>query len=380
MPCVYGETIYTGAEIREKSYLHFSGTKILALTSEKKDEPVGSYPVITPAFIDPHCHIGMIRAGEPSAEAEANDQMDSLLPLSDALDSVMMDDSAFQDSIEAGVLYSCVVPGSGNIIGGRSAVIRNYGTNTTDALFARAGIKAAFGYNTMSDKNWKGTRPYARMGAVALLRKKLDEAAHKLEKFNKARGKSKNEIDFSAEEMVWRDLLKGKERLRVHVHKTDDIASLLRVVDEYGLKVTVEHACDVHEPEIFAELKKRRIPVVYGPIDSHAYKVELKHSDWRNLHCLLESGVEFGLMTDHCVMLQQQLLHQLRWFVRCGLDRRQALEIITRKNAEILGIDKILGTLAKGKWASFTGWNGDPFNLTSFPVAVYGEGEALYRE
>jgi len=83
--------------------------------------------VITPAFIDAHCHIGMERAGEPGSEGEANEHMDSLLFLADALDSVQMDDSAFRDSVELGVLYSCVMPGSGNIVGGRTAIIRNYG-------------------------------------------------------------------------------------------------------------------------------------------------------------------------------------------------------------------------------------------------------------
>ena len=31
-----------------------------------------------------------------------------------------------------------------------------------------------------------------------------------------------------------------------------------------------------------------------------------------------------------------------------------------------------------GKWASFTCWNGDPFDLTAYPVAVYGGGELLF--
>jgi imidazolonepropionase-like amidohydrolase len=74
-----------------------------------------------------------------------------------------------------------------------------------------------------------------------------------------------------------------KIRLRAHVHKIDDIAALLRLVDEFKIHVTVDHAGDVHRPEIFQELKKRKIPVVYGPIDSFAYKVELKHEDRRNV-------------------------------------------------------------------------------------------------
>jgi hypothetical protein len=40
----------------------------------------------------------------------------------------------------------------------------------------------------------------------------------------------------------------------------------------------------------------------------------------------------------------------------------------------ISGISKT----TKGKWASFICWRGDPFDLTNYPVAVYGEGNLLY--
>lgn len=120
-----------------------------------------------------------------------------------------------------------------------------------------------------------------------------------------------------------------------------------------------------------------RIPVVYGPIDCFSYKVELKHENWRNIGYLLESGVEFGLMSDHPVVLQKMLLFQLRWFLRLGLSKAEAIGVITRRNAGILGIDDEVGTIEPRKWASLVCWNGDPFDLTSYPVAVYGEGREL---
>jgi imidazolonepropionase-like amidohydrolase len=61
-----------------------------------------------------------------------------------------------------------------------------------------------------------------------------------------------------------------------------------------------------------------------------------------------------------------------------GVSKKDAIELISRKNARILGIDDRVGTIEKGKWASFICWNGDPFDLTSYPVAVYGEGELLF--
>jgi len=378
--CVKAKKVYTGKSVVDDAYVVFDGAKLVGVSGTKKGTQRGSFHTVTPAFVDPHSHIGMFRAGEPMDESEGNEHMDSVLALADALDSVQMDDRAFTSAIEQGVLYSCVVPGSGNIIGGRSAVIRHYAKTTSDAMFARAGVKAAFGYNPMSTVEWKGKRPSTRMGALAILRGKLDGVQQKIEKQKKAKGKKKDEVAFTAEEAVLRDVLAGKERLRVHVHKIDDIAALLRVTDEFGLKVTVEHAGDVHQPEIYHELKKRRIPVIYGPIDSHPYKVELKHESWRHIRHLIESGVEYGFMTDHPVTLSGVLFLQTRWFTRCGLSKQEAVELVTRKNAGLIGVAKVLGTLEKGKWASFTCWNGDPFDITKYPVAVYGEGELLHEE
>jgi imidazolonepropionase-like amidohydrolase len=380
MQSVFARKIYTGKEIREKSYLLFEDNLLIGFSKSEDGDLLGRYDVITPAFIDSHSHIGMIRAGEPASESEANEKIESIFSHADALDSVQMDDPSFRESVESGVLYSCVLPGSGNIIGGKTAVIRNYGKNTSEALITRAGIKAAFGYNPMSTRDWKGTRPFTRMGALALLRQKLTDVKQKMVKKKTLSGDKKKEITFSAEEEVFKSLLSRKDKLRVHVHKTDDIASLLRIISEFDLLVTVEHTCDVHEEAIYKELKKRKIPVVFGPLDAFAYKVELKHENWRNIRYLLSSGVEFGLMTDHPVILQKMLLFELRWFIRCGLSKQEAIEIITLKNAGILGIDRYLGSLEKGKWSSFVGWNGDPFDMTKHPVAVYGEGSLLYSE
>ncbi len=372
MTSIKARYIYTGTDVISDALLTFDGDRIKSVeASGARTDADFACEVITPAFIDPHCHIGMVRAGEPSNEEEANEQMESIIAHADALDSVQMDDTAFQDSVAGGVLYSCVVPGSGNIVGGRAAVLRNYATHTNAALIGRAGIKAAIGYNPTSTRDWKGTRPFTRMGTLSLLRGKLHDARERMKK------EAKPEEPVSAEEEVLRSLLRGRETLRVHVHKTDDIAALLRLVDEFRLTVTVEHSCDVHDAGIYRELKDRSIPVVYGPVDAFAYKVELKHEHWRNIAFLLESGVQFGLMTDHPVVLQHMLLLQLRWFIRLGLSKTEAIGIVTRRNAEIIGLADNLGTLEPRKWASFVCWNGDPFDLSSYPVAAYGEGVSL---
>ena len=380
MRCVKADLIYTGTGLVKDAFVIFNDKTVAGISSEMQGELIRECKVVTPAFIDPHSHIGMVRAGEPAAESESNDKQDTFLVLADALDSLQMDDQSLKDAFEAGVLYSCILPGSGNIIGGKSAVIRNYARDSSRAFIAEAGVKAAFGYNPMSTTSWSGSRPTTRMGALAMLRKKLDEVVRKEKRYRDASEEKRKEIDFSAEEEVLLQVLRRETILRVHVHKIDDIATLLRLVDEFSVKVSVEHAMDVNKAHIFQELAGRGIAVIYGPVDAFAYKVELKHEHWRNIEHLLDSGVEFALMSDHPVTPARQLLLQTRWFLRSGCTKEEAIEMITRRPAKLLGMDDRMGVLEQGRWASFACWNGDPFDLASYPEAVLGEGEMLFQE
>ena len=189
-----------------------------------KHEIIADVGAITPSFIDAHSHIGMIRSGEPASEEEANEKMDSIYPLSNALHSVYMDDPSFHESIEAGVLYSVVLPGNGNIIGGKAVLIRNFASNISNAFIADIGIKTALGYNPRSTIKWKGTRPSTRMGSIAMLRDNLLKAKKTMALLEKKK-KLSEEIDPQMELFI--DILKKKYKLMVHVHKEDDVMIML---------------------------------------------------------------------------------------------------------------------------------------------------------
>ena len=89
---------------------------------------------MTPAFIDLYSHIGMVRAGEPADEDEFNDHIESGLPLINARHGICMDDVSFTESVENGVLYSVVLPGSGNIVGGKAVFLRKFEENVEKAF------------------------------------------------------------------------------------------------------------------------------------------------------------------------------------------------------------------------------------------------------
>lgn len=360
--------------------------------------------IVTPAFIDPHSHIGMFREGEPGAEQEGNETLNQILPLSDPLNGIYFDDRAFQDAIDFGVLYSAVMPGSGNLFGGKVQVIKNWAKHRAEAQVLDFGYKMALGYNPRSTQGWKGDRPNTRMGLYGMLEKRFDEVLARAARAELAREKKESEVErklkkkeidkkqaaaerdfiareydleFSREDQAFLDVLKRKKTVKIHVHKEDDVIYLLELRRRYNMRVTAEHTGDVFHTEIFRMLADEGVPITYGPLGGLGYKVELMHAYYQNAKLLMDSGAFFGLMSDHPVIHVSGLRESLKFFLIHGMPAAEAISLLTYRNAKMLGLEKELGSIAPGMRASVLVWDGDPLHLASFPRTVIGEGSVL---
>ncbi|HMA69526.1 MAG TPA: amidohydrolase family protein [Candidatus Mcinerneyibacterium sp.] len=401
---IKAKVLFDGKTKKEDQYIVTENDKIVEVTSKKMDYDYEGY--VTPGFIDAHSHIGMDRDGEPFQESETNDIIDQILPLNNPINSIYMDDRCFKDSVDFGILYSCIVPGSGNLVGGRAMIIKNFADNTDEVLLKEYGYKMALGYNPRSTTEWKGKRPNTRMGVYAMLEEILDNLLIKKEKneikkkkqlkkleqkFNKDDSnmskkdyeeekkliKKELELEFNSQEKALLDLMNGKKTAKIHVHKDDDVLYLIKLVKKYGIKATADHTGDVFHKEIFDKLAENDIPVVYGPLGSVGYKVELKHAYYENTKLLMDSKAFYGLMTDHPVIHSYTLRDSLKFFMIQGMSEEEAISIITYKNAKILGIDDILGTVEKGKLASLIVWDNNPLHLGAYPKMVMAEGNII---
>jgi imidazolonepropionase-like amidohydrolase len=368
-------------ERREEIYIGFENDKIQYVDSNKPKEDSeiiaeGKDIVVTPAFIDSHSHIGLQRSAEYSGQYEENEQMDPVSPLANALHSIYMDDPAFKESVEHGVLYSAAFPGSGNVVGGKVVLIRNYAQDIEEAFICDVGIKAALGFHPRSMTNWPGKRPSTRMGVISILRENFINAMKTKNLLNSGK-KSIDEIDPLTE--VFIDILAQKHRIMMHLHKEDDVRILIQLVKEFNIKAIANHCLDVHRQEIFDALKANSIPIIYGPMDSFSNKDELRNNNWRNSELLLKSGAKFSLMSDHPIILQRNMFYTTRHLIRFGLSKAHAISKITSEAAEIIGVHDI-GQIKPGYKASLIVWYGDPFSFSSYPIMVIGEGKVVYKD
>lgn len=402
---IRAKVLYDGKGKKTEQTIIVEDGKIVEVTKKALKADFEGY--VTPAFIDAHSHIGMFRDGEPDSESEGNDISDQFMPLNDPLNSIYFDDRAFKDAVDFGVLYSCVVPGSGNLIGGRAMIIKHWAQNRKEALLKDYGYKMALGFNPRSTGSWKGKRPNTRMGVYSMLEEKFDKLLIKKEKAEierdkklseidkKAKGKDKltakeialekkninrcYELSFDPEENILLEILSAKKTAKIHVHKEDDVLYLIGLVKKYKLKATADHTCDVFHKDIYDELAKAKIPVIFGPLGGVGGKIELAHAYYQNAELLMKSKAEYGLMTDHPIVWTPHLRDSLKFFLIYGMKDEEAISLITYRNAKLLGIDDILGTVEKGKVASLIVWDKEPLNLAAYPKMVMAEGKVLRK-
>jgi imidazolonepropionase-like amidohydrolase len=329
--------------------------------------------VVLPGLVDAHTHLGVHEEGEGWAGQDTNELTDPVTPQVRALDAINPYDLGFTDAIAGGVLTVNVNPGSGNAIGGQTVAVRCAG-RTVDEMVLRApsGMKSALGENPKRVYGDRKQLPSTRLGTAAAIRDALVKAANYLAKRERGDG------EFVERDLRWEALalvLRGEIPWRQHCHRADDIATALRLADEFGYRLVIDHGT---EAVLLADtLAARGVPVLIGPLITSRSKVELRNRSLASPARLAAAGVELAIITDHPVVPVHLLHLQAALAVREGLDPEAALRAITLTPARVLGLEDRLGSLAPGKQATLCLWSGDPLDVRSRVEAAWIEGRRV---
>lgn len=333
---------------------------------------------VYPGFIDPHTHLGVGEEGLGWEGRDYNETTDPVTAHLRALDAINPADDGFREAVEAGVTTVLSTPGSANILGGVTAVLKTGGGLLHERIMREnAGVKGALGENPKRVYSSQKRMPSTRMGSAAVLRETLVAAQNYMNKIEKAGD--------DAEKMPPRDLklealipvLKKEVPIRMHAHRADDIATALRVAKEFDINLTLEHASEAHL--IADRVAATGFPAVVGPSLGVPGKVETQNKTLDTVRILTEAGVTVSLTTDHPVLNVYELFHAAAAVVReTGMDEYQTLRCITINAAKILGVEDRVGSIEKGKDADLVIVNGHPFDYLSKVMYTIIDGEVVY--
>ncbi len=327
---------------------------------------------LLPGFIDAHTHLGVHEEAEGWAGSDTNELTDPVTAGVRALDAINPADLGFADALSGGVTAVNINPGSGNPIGGLTVAVHTHG-RVVDEMVLRSpsGLKSALGENPKRVYGDQKKMPSTRLGTAAVIRKAFTEARNRLRK---------SETDHVDDDLTLDALamvLRREIPWRQHCHRADDIATAVRISEEFGYELVIDHGTEAH---LIADLlAARNIPVLIGPLFTSRSKVELRNRSLRNPGLLAAAGVTISIITDHPVVPIQFLVHQATLSVKEGLPRDIALRVITLHPATVMGVADRIGSLAVGKDADLVLWSGDPLDVMSRAERVFIGGREVYR-
>ncbi|MEV0349132.1 amidohydrolase [Nonomuraea sp. NPDC050680] len=331
---------------------------------------------VLPGFVEAHGHLGVHEEAEGWAGQDTNETTDPNGARLRALDAINPADLGFADALSGGVTTAVIKPGSANPIGGQTVAVKCWG-RTVDEMLVRepVSVKSALGENPKRVYGDQKRLPATRQGVAAVIR----DAFMKAQDYRARRAAAADEgkpFERDATQEILVRVLDGELPWCQHTHRADDIATALRLADEFGYRVVINHGTEGH---LIADvLAERGIPVIIGPLFTSRSKVELRHRSLRNPGILARAGVELAITTDHPVVPIHFLVHQATLAVKEGLDRDVALRSITVNPARIMGLDDRVGALRPGLDGDVVIWSGDPLDIMSRALRVFVDGREVY--
>lgn len=330
---------------------------------------------LCPGFVDAHVHLGLYPEGFPHEAKDLNEMTRPVTPEMRAIDAVWPGDVAFARARAAGVTTVCVLPGSGNVIGGTGVVLRTAGIDVEQmALAEPACLKVAFGHNVKHSHGLKsGRAPLTRMGIAALFRQAFEDAL----RYEQRRLVKGDEIARDPGHEVLLRALRRELPVRAHASRSDDILTAIRLAREFGLRLVLEHG---YEADLVLDrVREHGVAVVLGPAFRCCGNTEELHFDFASARTLDDAGVCVAHMTDHPIVPVGYLPIQAALSVRAGMHPDRALCTITAHPARILGLEDRLGRLAPGLSADLVILDGPPLDIASRVVETWIEGRPVHH-
>jgi imidazolonepropionase-like amidohydrolase len=333
---------------------------------------------VLPGFIEAHGHVGIMEESNGTMGNDTNEMTNPNMAAARALDGIDIEDEGFRDALSGGVTSVVVKPGSGNPIGGQTVAIKTWGGRTVDEqLISNAvSVKSALGENPKRVYAGKDKTPSTRMGTAVIIRQAFEDARFYAASRAEAAAESK---PFKRD--LWLEtlsrVLDGELAWDQHAHRHDDLATAIRLSEEFGYRLVINHGTEGHK--IASLLAEKNIPVIFGPMFTSRSKLELRDRAIVNLVTIAAAGVRVAITTDHPVVPINFLVHQASLAVKEGLPRQTALEALTVNPAAILGLDSRIGSLAVGLDADIVLWSGDPLDVNSRAEQVLIAGESVYE-
>ena len=333
---------------------------------------------VYPGFIAANASLGLAEVDAVRATRDF-DEVGSMLPHIRSLIAYNAESQVVESMRPNGVLMAEIAP-RGGTISGTASVMQLDAWNWEDAA-----IKVDHGIHM----NWPGSFTSGRwwLGEDPTLKpdknypKNIKSIADYFANAKSYLSNSKEQVNLEFEAMA--GLFNGSQILYIHASGHREITDAVSTAKKAGInKIVIVHG---NEAEKVADLLvKNKIPVV---ID-RAHRIPNNEDDaydlpYRNAKILMDAGitVAIGMEGQMERMNTRNLPFYAGTYAAYGVDKEQAVAMITGNAAKVLGIDDIAGTIEVGKDATLFISEGDALDMrTNIVLHAFIQGRKISLE
>jgi imidazolonepropionase-like amidohydrolase len=376
-----GPTITNGSVLLRDGKIAEIGTTIAAPADAVIVDGTGKY--VTPGVIDTHSHLGVYASPGTGGTDDGNEATSPVTAHVWAEHSVWPQDPQFPRNLAGGVTTLQVLPGSANLIGGRSAVLKLVPSRTVQGMKfpgAKYGLKMACGENPKRVYASRG--PSTRMGNVAGYRAAwigAEAYRRRWDKWNADHQGDPPQRDLNNETLA--EVLRGNIFVHNHCYRADEMAQMMDVAREFGYRIrSFHHGIEAYK---VADLLARDSISASIWADWGAFKMEALDAVRANAALVDRAGARAIIHSDDpsgSQRLNQEAAKAMYAAREVGLTVTpdQAIKWITVNPAWALGLDDRIGTLEVGKNADVVLWSGNPFSVYTRAERVWVDGALLF--
>ena len=341
---------------------------------------------VTPGIIDDHSHLGVYAAPGVQAHSDGNEATKPNTAEVWAEHSVWPQDPQFPRNLAGGVTTLQVLPGSANLFGGRSVVLKVVPARTVQEMKfpgAKYGLKMACGENPKRVYQQRG--PSTRMGNVAGYRAawiQAEQYRRKWDKWLADKSDKKGEApqrDLAQETLA--EVLRGHVLVHNHCYRADEMAQMIDIAKEFGYQIRSFH--HVVEGYKIGDLLAREKIAASVWADWGGFKMEALDSVKTNAAIIHTAGGRAIIHSDDpsgSQRLNQEAAKAMAAGNAAGLriTPEDAIKWVTLNPAWAIGLDDKIGSLAPGKNADLVLWSGNPFSVYTRTEKVWIDGTLRY--
>jgi len=393
-------TILTGTGERlDNASLLIQGGKIAFVGTG--DAPAGVKTIdakgkwVTPGLIDVHSHLGVYASPGVDAHSDGNEMTNPATPNVWAEHSIWPQDPGFSRALAGGVTSMQILPGSGNLIGGRGVTLKNiYSTSYQGMKFPGApyGMKMACGENPKRVYGSRKQMPSTRMGNMASYREQWIDAQKYLDEWNaydetmangteeeKEKAKAPK-VDLKMQTLA--GVLNGEILVHMHCYRADEMLTILDMADEFNYNITAFH----HGVEAYKIADELAEANVCGALwaDWWGFKMEAYDGIQENIAIVDRPEGSCAIVHSDSAEGIQRLNQEAAKAMTRGnavgmnITPEHAIEWVTSNAAKALGVADQTGSLEPGKMADVVIWNQNPFSVYAKAGQVFIDGAMVY--